>query len=296
MDVVETHAFHPPKSSSYDDDAYNSFDQQIHEFGELEPRFVPIHYLFFLAGTSETPDRDTPVRLLRKTTILYFHGNACDIGSLEEYGQRMSRQCDVNFVAVEYPGYGCSTKVYGANKKITPSEKWTYFAVDAILSELSSVWGIEESDIVLMGKSIGSGPAVEFACQDNRKFLGLIIDSGFTSCVRIRYNLPSWLHWCSDNLLDIFVNVHKLPNVNCKTLLLHAQQDKIVPLEHAMQNWDQIPEEMQAKFVVFDKAAHNTVELLYDENGDCTDKMNPKYVMSIKEFLSELKREQRDNM
>ncbi|MDP3491590.1 MAG: hypothetical protein Q8R82_00635, partial [Hyphomonadaceae bacterium] len=141
MDIVETHAFHPPKSS-YDDNTFNSFDYDIHEFGNLEPASVTIHYLFYLAGTGAMPSRDNPVRLLRKTTILYFHGNACDIGSLESFGKQMSEQCDVNFIAVEYPGYGCSTIIHGSEKKIAPSEKWAYMAVEAMLGELSSVWGI----------------------------------------------------------------------------------------------------------------------------------------------------------
>jgi len=287
MGIVEQHAFLPPRMASYDQEEFQTLTYPLHEFGKEQPASVEIPYLMLLAGSGKAPAlmRQTPI--LNKTTILYFHGNACDIGSLQKYGREICKSCNANFVAVEYPGYGQARNLHSSDERreteITPSEKWVYFATEAILDELAKVWGIKSQDIILMGKSIGSGPAVEFASR--QPFKGLIIDSGFTSCVRIKVTLPRVLQWMSDNLLDIFVNTKKLPDVKCKVMLIHSKGDDVVPFEHSEENWNQIPDKFKSKRVIYDYPEHNAVEFLHDGLGRNVGKFNPEYFAEIQNFV-----------
>jgi fermentation-respiration switch protein FrsA (DUF1100 family) len=289
MGIVENHAFHPPPISSYGPNRFNTLHFQISQDGKAEQKSMGIPYTFYLSGSGRhlvTPTK----QLANKTTILYFHGNACDIGSLASYGKHICTTCGANFVAIEYPGYGhaktlTSNDADEQSTSIKTSENWIYCATDEILRELRNVWGIDESNIILMGKSIGSGPAVEFATR--QKFKGLIVDSGFTSCARIKVTLPAFLQWISDATLDIFVNVKKLPHVKCKVMLIHSKADDIVPFDHAEKNWSQIPEEFRAKYLALETPTHNAVEYLHNQLGRLIPwKFNDEYFAEIRNFVS----------
>ncbi len=294
MGIVESLAFLPPHSPGYDENKFNTLTVAVPETGKLLPDSLRIPYLFYLATSGKTPNRDNPPRLRTKTTILYCHGNASDIGNLEWYGRELAMKCGVNFVAVEYPGYGHAKylQLRGERRQtqITPSEKWTYFALQAMLDELHVMWRIEESDVILMGKSIGSGPAVEFACRDDAKFRGLVLDSAFTSCVRIKLRLPPGVKWVSDKLLDIYQNINKLPEVKCKVLVIHGDQDGVVPLVHSEENWDAIPEVFRWKKMIVPDAMHNDIEFLRDSRGGVRfpAEIAPEYSGVIAEFVREV--------
>lgn len=44
----------------------------------------------------------------KKTTILYSHGNACDLGHAVRYMETWGNKVDANILFWDYPGYGQS--------------------------------------------------------------------------------------------------------------------------------------------------------------------------------------------
>ena len=78
----------------------------------------------------------------------------------------------VHVMAVEYPGYGVYQDQETSANQI---------AVDAqnVFDYLTIVIGVKESDILLFGRSIGTGPATVVAAT--RKPGGLVLMSAFKS-------------------------------------------------------------------------------------------------------------------
>lgn len=82
--------------------------------------------------------------------LLYFHGNAEDIAN----GMHIFRGLhDTGFsvLAVDYPGFGMSDG--------TPTESSVYASAEVAYAQLTKTFNIAPSNIVVLGLSIGSGPA-----------------------------------------------------------------------------------------------------------------------------------------
>ena len=78
----------------------------------------------------------------------------------------------INVLIVEYPGYG----IYKSDKC---TEKMILKDSQILYNFLSNIMNCEESNIIIMGRCIGSGPATSLAANYNPK--ALILISPFTS-------------------------------------------------------------------------------------------------------------------
>ena len=122
---------------------------------------------------------------------------------------------------MEYPGYS-----------IYPGEP----AEDAILRDTEHVWNFvtkimkfEEEDVMVMGRSIGSGPATHFASQ--YPVGALVLISPFTSLKSVaKYNFGSI---ASSLVNQRFDNEAKILNVMCPCLFIHGKEDTLIPFEHS---------------------------------------------------------------
>lgn len=80
---------------------------------------------------------------------------------------------NVSAVAVEYPGYG----VYrtGVNKQpIKPSEDRILEDASCVYSFFTELLGWRSKDIIIMGRSIGTGPAIWLSAERKPGALALI--------------------------------------------------------------------------------------------------------------------------
>jgi uncharacterized protein len=148
--------------------------------------------------------------------VVHFHGNAeraADLGWL----RLLWEQVGAGFVAIEYPGYG---GVPGE-----PTEEGIYAAAQAALDELVAR-GIEKDRLVLVGQSLGSGPAVEMA----RRGWGsrLVLLTPFTSVGDVAQAAYPWLpaRWL---VRDRFDSASKASEVKIPVLVVHGDQDEVIP-------------------------------------------------------------------
>jgi abhydrolase domain-containing protein 17 len=90
--------------------------------------------------------------------VIYFHGNAEDIGLAFDLLYMFGTKMRMHVLAVEYPGYG----LYKGSK---PDEMKMRADADTIYDYLTTVVGIKEQDVILWGRSMGSGPSSYLASR-----------------------------------------------------------------------------------------------------------------------------------
>ena len=149
-------------------------------------------------------------------TILFLHGNA---GSLENRIHKINHFNDMNlnFLIVAWRGF--------SGNKGRPTENGLYIDAKSAVDWLEKK-GINIENIIIYGESLGTGVATEIA--QNNNFAGIILESPFTSMVeagKTKYPIfPIGLL-----LKDKYESDKKVKNIKSPILIMHGEQDKIVP-------------------------------------------------------------------
>lgn len=164
---------------------------------------------------------DTTVLVSREArdsaqALLYFGGNAEDVSvSLPEFAAAFPEHA---IYLMHYRGYG------GSSGK--PSEQALVADALALYDQLQS----NHSNITVIGRSLGSGIAVQLAAQ--RKVAQLVLITPFDSLSALAsrqfpFITVQWL------LQDSYKSVEYAPAINSPTLLLVAEQDEIIGRAHS---------------------------------------------------------------
>jgi fermentation-respiration switch protein FrsA (DUF1100 family) len=156
--------------------------------------------------------------------LLFFHGNAGNISHRLDNLQRLHKH-GLNLLIFDYRGYGQSTG--------TPSEAGLYRDADAALAWLHAQ-GWTQQRIIYFGRSLGAAIAVDLARRHPPA--GLILETPFTSLRAMgRQHYPlltALLGWV---LRDRYDNLEKIGEVKAPLLMLHGDQDQIIPETMARQ-------------------------------------------------------------
>jgi abhydrolase domain-containing protein 17 len=116
---------------------------------------------------------------INKNFLIFFHGNAEDIFLARDVADRIRANLSMNILIVEYPGYS----IYKDDKD---SDKVLLDCL-IIYDFLTETLKIEEENIYVFGRSIGTSPALYLASK--RKPAGLILMSPFTSVRAVAQNI-----------------------------------------------------------------------------------------------------------
>ncbi len=164
---------------------------------------------------------NTTLLVSRKTrdsqqALLYFGGNAEDVSvSLPEFAAAFPEHA---IYLMHYRGYGGSSG--------RPSEPALVADALALYDQVHS----KHSHITVVGRSLGSGIAVQLAAQ--RKVTKLVLITPFDSLSALaRRQFPIFpVQWL---LKDTYHSAKFAPVINCPTLLLVAEQDEIIGRAHS---------------------------------------------------------------
>jgi hypothetical protein len=137
--------------------------------------------------------------------------------------KHMRDQFKINVMALEYPGYGLLSRM-GPTEKLVNEVSLTVFRY------LVDVVGVRYSQIVLCGRSLGSGPAVHLASK--YPVSGLILVSPFSSIKGAVKSIAGSL--AALGFLECFPNDRVISNVSCPTLFIHGERDELIPMEHSV--------------------------------------------------------------
>jgi len=159
-------------------------------------------------------------------TILFFHGNAGNISHRLESIDIFNR-LGLNVFIIDYRGYGQS------EGKIT--EKGSYRDAEAAWHYLVNTRGIDESQIIVFGRSLGGSIAAWLASKQAPS--ALIIESGFTSVPSMGQRLYPFLpvRWLAHFKYD---TIQYVQFVSCPVLVAHSKDDEIIPYDEGHKIFD----------------------------------------------------------
>eukprot|EP00347_Sterkiella_histriomuscorum_P010436 403376305 len=156
--------------------------------------------------------------------LIYFHGNAEDIGHSYEFLNSLSDKFHLNILSMEYPGYGIYRNEEADSETISLNAQIVF---DYVTQSLK----FDPKDIILFGRSMGSGPACQIS--EISKPAALILLSPYTSLrdavKSILGSIPSLL------VKERFKNLDVIQRVTCPTLIVHGQSDTLIPFSHSQQ-------------------------------------------------------------
>ncbi|QKQ73188.1 alpha/beta hydrolase [Nostoc sp. TCL240-02] len=147
-------------------------------------------------------------------TILYAHGNSEDLGDIKQILEKL-HAWGFSVFAYDYRGYGTS------QGKAT--ESYAYEDINSAYNYLTENLKIPPEKIIVLGRSVGGGSAVNLAMR--QPIAGLILESSFISAFQVIVPfriLP----------FDKFPNLDNIKNVKCPILVIHGKADDIIPFAH----------------------------------------------------------------
>ncbi len=198
-----------------------------------------------------------------KVTILFSHGNAEDLGMIYDWFNDLARVLRVNIMAYDYSGYGKSAGH-------APSEEYVYADIEAAYKYLLEVRKLQPEEIVLYGRSLGSGPSCYLAqktANEGRSVAGVILQSPLLSAFRVAFNFRFTMIW------DKFPNVDYAPFIKCPVFIVHGTQDEVVPFWHGEELFLALEQCWRAKPFWVEGAGHNNIEALLRPSGAFVDKL-----------------------
>lgn len=160
--------------------------------------------------------RNWIVRREGRRALLYFGGNAEQVSaSVAPFSSAID---DRTLVFVNYRGYGGSTG--------EPSEEALVGDALTLFDQIAA----DHDDIVVVGRSLGSGVAMQLAAH--RPVRALVLVTPFDSLVSVGQAAMPWLpvKWLARDRYD---SVAVANQVRAKVLLIIATSDGIVPPRHA---------------------------------------------------------------
>ena len=210
-------------------------------------------------------------------TVLMFHGNGEVITDYLYDFHRAIEEAGANFAIVDYRGYGLSQG--------QPS-------LSAILEDGHAAWahftrtlGLPASQIILMGRSLGSIPALELASSSGRDCRGVIIESGIAGFSRWIEPMKPMLGGLGLNhealvqdLARTLDHEAKVKKIKRPLLILHTEGDRIVPSWNArdLYRW---ADPKLTTLKIFPLGDHNTIFFINAA----------EYFQTIGEFIGNLR-------
>ena len=177
--------------------------------------------------------------------IVFFHGNAEDVSKLGELADFLRFRYSASVLVFDYRGYGKSEG--------KPNEKGITEDGHAATKWLSQRTGIAPSELILWGRSLGGGVAVDVAATYGAR--AVILERTFAAIPDAGASIYWWLpvRWIMSNRFD---SLAKIPRYQGPLLQSHGDRDSVVPYQSGKRLFDASPSANKT-FVTLEDTGHN---------------------------------------
>ena len=206
-----------------------------------------------------------------RPVLLHFHGNGEVVGDYLPDFAALLESWGWDLLLAEYRGYG--------NSDGRPALAGMLRDIPALIKAS----GVPPENIVAFGRSVGSIYAIETAARFPN-LAGLVLESGIADVgQRIRLRVTPEELDCTEEELTRALREHldheaKLQRYEGPALLLHAEQDHLVSIEHAEQNYAWLQSSNHDK-------ATRLVRLPYGDHNSIMYANQREYLRELSAFL-----------
>jgi uncharacterized protein len=180
--------------------------------------------------------------------LIYFQGNAGNIYHRIPDLVRL-RESGVSVVGAGYRGYG--------NSEGVPDEAGLYRDGDAIYRYVVEELGYRQSNIIVLGRSIGTTVALHIA--QHHEIGGLILVTPLTSGKA--HAQASGLGVFASIAEKSFDNLSRIRQVTAPLLVIHGTDDRVIPFSMGKEIYDSAT--TSKRFVKIEGAGHNDLQDSY---------------------------------
>ena len=205
---------------------------------------IPVEPDTSLGAKLHTADQADPV-------ILFFHGNGEIVSDYDELGGIYTGM-GINFLAVDYRGYGRSTGF----PTVSGMMRDCHVVFDYVKKELKEKG--YSGPLIVMGRSLGSASAIELAASYEDEINGLIIESGFAYLIPLLQLIgvnTEALGIYDQNELQHTVKIQQFKR---PVLFIHAEHDHIIPFSDAEALFESCCS-IDKALIKIPEADHNTI-------------------------------------
>lgn len=184
-------------------------------------------------------------------TILYFHGNAGNIGHRVPNALLMVVNLKANMVLVDYRGYGKSEG--------EPSENGLYMDAEATLDYVMTRPDLDKTKVVLFGRSLGGAVAVRLASANPHRVAAIIVENTFLSIPHMAATIfpvvPMRMLplWCYRNQ---FLSYRQVTQCRMPSLFVSGLSDQLIPPVMMKQLYELSPARTK-RLAIFPEGTHN---------------------------------------
>lgn len=186
-----------------------------------------------------------------KPHILFFHGNGEIAEDYDEIAPLYHRH-HITLLVSDYRGYGNSEGDPDAANMLSDAH-----AVFADTRQWMAQNG-RTGPLWVMGRSLGSAPALELAGHYPRDCRGLVIESGFAWTLDLLGRIGLDTRAFPEDREADRINISNLEQYSGPTLIIHAEQDGIIPVTHARALYEHAPAR-EKEIHIISGADHNSI-------------------------------------
>ncbi|MBV9126008.1 MAG: alpha/beta hydrolase [Planctomycetes bacterium] len=191
--------------------------------------------------------------------LLYCHGTYGNLSLPTNDVRPWQRELGAAVLTFDYPGYGRSEG--------QPSEEGCYAAAEAAFEWLTQIQQVAPEHVLLVGNSLGGGPAVELA--DRHPHRALVLCRTFTSIPDMAQVQCPWLpaRWLVRNH---FENLAKIGRCAGPVFIVHGAADRLIPPSQGKDLFEAAPGPKE--FILVEGLSHN-------------DPLRPEVFQQLRTFL-----------
>jgi fermentation-respiration switch protein FrsA (DUF1100 family) len=233
------------------------------ERGDWRPRWLRPQNVWFRAADNTklhgwyVPNADA------RRLVVYCHGNGEHVADQANLVFRLQSQLAATVFVFDYRGYGRS--------RGKPGERGCVADGMAAQRWLAEREGVETEDIVVMGRSIGGGVAVQMAADQGAR--ALVLENTFsrmTDAAAVLYPyLPVRLV-----MSNRYNSVSRIKHYHGPVFQCHGTADDMVPIELGRKLFEAAPTRLKKFFET--------------RNGRHNDSLPPAYYTALAQFLDQV--------
>jgi alpha-beta hydrolase superfamily lysophospholipase len=227
--------FHPKR-----DDSFDPIDPKT------RPVAVEVEPAVFLRGRLYPAFSNSPA-------ILFFHDKAEIAADYDAFAD-FYIQMGITLLAIDYRGYGASDGTPTASNLLSDALK-VFLAAARIFHSNR----LAPKELYVMGRGLGSAPAIEVAMHAADKLSGLIVESGFADTLPLLEYLGVPVDEF-DEKRDGFANSIKISRIAIPTLIIHGKEDVLIPPAQAQELYRRSAAQKK-QLVLIPRGNHNTLTI-----------------------------------